>query len=199
MQISKFPLIFCALGLCIGLNIRAEDTPAQAAARAAMIQKMQELQGGSAPAAQNPAPAQAAPTEAAAPVVATPTPAAAAPAATTVAPAETPAATAPAASTAAAVNQSGDSAAQAAARAALDAKMAELGTLVTPAPAVVAQGKTPTARTAAEMGTPIVAPALPISMTKEQKLAELLSQYKADRISPEQYHEQRAAILAEPQ
>jgi hypothetical protein len=35
-------------------------------------------------------------------------------------------------------------------------------------------------------------------MTKEQQLETLLAQYKADQISPEQYHKQRAAILAEP-
>jgi hypothetical protein len=39
---------------------------------------------------------------------------------------------------------------------------------------------------------------LPISATKEERLAELLRQYKADTITPEQYHKQRAAILAEP-
>jgi hypothetical protein len=42
------------------------------------------------------------------------------------------------------------------------------------------------------------APALPIAATKEQRLQQLLSQYKADQITPQQYHEQRAAILAEP-
>lgn len=44
----------------------------------------------------------------------------------------------------------------------------------------------------------IVAPPLPISASKQAKLDELLNQYKADRITPEQYHQQRAAILAEP-
>jgi hypothetical protein len=33
-------------------------------------------------------------------------------------------------------------------------------------------------------------------MSKEDKLAQLLALYRADKISPEQYHEQRAAILA---
>lgn len=45
---------------------------------------------------------------------------------------------------------------------------------------------------------PIIAPAVPISMTKEQRLQELLAKYKADQITPEQYHTQRAAILAQP-
>ena len=46
--------------------------------------------------------------------------------------------------------------------------------------------------------TPLQAPALPISATKEQRLQALLVQYKADQITPQQYHTQRAAILAEP-
>ena len=45
---------------------------------------------------------------------------------------------------------------------------------------------------------PIVAPALPITASKEDRLAALLMKYKADQISPEEYHTQRAAILAEP-
>jgi hypothetical protein len=35
-----------------------------------------------------------------------------------------------------------------------------------------------------------------ISTIKEQKLANLLQQYLANAISPEQYHKQRAEILA---
>jgi hypothetical protein len=45
---------------------------------------------------------------------------------------------------------------------------------------------------------PLSAPPLPISLSKEQRLSELLRQYQLDQISPEQYHEQRAKILAEP-
>jgi len=41
------------------------------------------------------------------------------------------------------------------------------------------------------------APALPISGSKEARLAALLQQYKADQITPQQYHEQRAKIIAE--
>jgi hypothetical protein len=37
-----------------------------------------------------------------------------------------------------------------------------------------------------------------LSAAKEQKLNELLNQYRADQITPQQYHEQRAKILAEP-
>jgi hypothetical protein len=42
------------------------------------------------------------------------------------------------------------------------------------------------------------APALPISAGKEARLQALLEKYKADQLTPEEYHQQRAAILAEP-
>ena len=35
-------------------------------------------------------------------------------------------------------------------------------------------------------------------MTRDQKLADLLRRYKADEISPADYHSERAKILAEP-
>jgi len=45
---------------------------------------------------------------------------------------------------------------------------------------------------------PLGGPPLPISAEKQQRLANLLEQYRADQITPEQYHQQRAKILAEP-
>jgi cell wall-associated NlpC family hydrolase len=45
---------------------------------------------------------------------------------------------------------------------------------------------------------PIEAPPLPISAEKQQALSDLLAKYKADEVTPEQYHEQRAKILAGP-
>ena len=45
---------------------------------------------------------------------------------------------------------------------------------------------------------PLAAPESPISPAKEQRLQELLQQYRADLISPEQYQATRAKILAEP-
>ena len=45
---------------------------------------------------------------------------------------------------------------------------------------------------------PIAGPPLNISSAKQQRLAELLRRYQADEITPGQYHEQRAKILAEP-
>jgi hypothetical protein len=37
-----------------------------------------------------------------------------------------------------------------------------------------------------------------VSSDKEQRLQELLRKYKADQVTPEEYHQQRAKILAEP-
>ena len=45
---------------------------------------------------------------------------------------------------------------------------------------------------------PIEAPPVPLSADKQQRLAELLQQYQKDQLSPEQYHQQRAKVLAEP-
>lgn len=147
------------------------DTPAQAAARAALMEKLQQL-GGNPPAA-----------------TPTPTPVAAAPAPASVVAPATPAAL-PVANVP--MTASGDTEAQVRARAALLQKLAEM-------PATGGTGGTGTGATAATpMPVPIVAPALPISMTKEEKLQWLLTRYKADLITPEQYHEQRAAILAAP-
>ena len=45
---------------------------------------------------------------------------------------------------------------------------------------------------------PLTGPPLPISDAKQQKLKDLLRLYQADQLTPEQYHQQRAKILAEP-
>ncbi len=45
---------------------------------------------------------------------------------------------------------------------------------------------------------PLAAPPVTLSADKQARLADLLRQYKADIISPEQYHAQRAKILSEP-
>ncbi|HEV2455591.1 MAG TPA: hypothetical protein VGY98_15100 [Verrucomicrobiae bacterium] len=44
----------------------------------------------------------------------------------------------------------------------------------------------------------MTAPPLPISAEKQAELQNLLSQYMANQLTPEQYHEQRAKIMAEP-
>lgn len=45
---------------------------------------------------------------------------------------------------------------------------------------------------------PLPGPGSPLSATKQERLAELLRLYRAEAITPEQYHTQRAKILAEP-
>jgi hypothetical protein len=97
-----------------------------------------------------------------------------------------------------------DSETQAACRAALLQAMG-MPTDTTPAPTPVkpvasspakAVNATPVGNESGYM--PIVAPPLPISPIKQHELDALLAHYKADQISPEEYHKQRAIILAEP-
>lgn len=185
MQTSKFPLWICALALCGGMTLRADDTPAQAAARAALIQTMQEMEGNSSATTQTPA--SAVPQ---APVAVEPAPSA--PASVVVTPTPAPAVVAPVA------GQAGDTEAQAAARAALGKKMAEVGTPASPTVITATTSSSGAVKTKTTALKPITAPALPINTSKAGKLDWLLSQYKADQITPEQYHKQRAAILAEP-
>lgn len=45
---------------------------------------------------------------------------------------------------------------------------------------------------------PLQGPPSPLPASKEQRLQDLLQLYRMDRISPEEYHMQRAKILAEP-
>lgn len=150
MLISKFSLWTCALALCGGLTLHAQDNPAQAAARAALNQKMLELDA-------NPSATTTAPTptvDKGDNVVMTP------------------------------INHKPAKAKKDAAKQTAKQKKAEV--------------------TAAKAGTndagikPITAPAQPIPLSKEDKLNQLLARYKADQITPEEYHAQRAAIIAEP-
>ena len=45
---------------------------------------------------------------------------------------------------------------------------------------------------------PLESPAVPFSAEKQAKLAELLRRYQADEVTPEQYHSERAKIVAAP-
>ena len=58
--------------------------------------------------------------------------------------------------------------------------------------------KAPAVAAAPVPKAPAPAPAPVVPPTKEQRLAELLVKYQTDQISPEAYHTQRAAIIAEP-
>ena len=53
--------------------------------------------------------------------------------------------------------------------------------------------------TGKELGLkPIESPLLPVSAAQQAQLQALLAKYKANQITPEEYHSQRAEILAQP-
>ena len=68
--------------------------------------------------------------------------------------------------------------------------------VVTQNPPAVSPQATPSTVKANPEFVPVVAPALPIGASQQQKLLDLLAKYKADQISPEEYHRQRAAIIS---
>jgi hypothetical protein len=45
---------------------------------------------------------------------------------------------------------------------------------------------------------PIESPLVPVTATQQAQLQALLAKYKANQISPEEYHRQRMEILAQP-
>lgn len=135
-----------------------------------------------------------------APVAVAPAPVAAAPAAVVAAPVAPPVAT-----EAVPVSNRPDTEAEARAREALRQKMQEL----TGAPAVgnppaypvqpPPSGKTPNVVTPTPPTTPPGGNVLVKNTgSKERRLDDLLRLYKADQITPQEYHVQRAKILAEP-
>ena len=209
MQTCKYLSAICAVALLSGaISLRADETEAQIKAREALRQKMAELEAQGNPKPAVPAPVvapKAAPTPP--PVVVTPPPPLPPPPAPKVKPAPVVVAPPPVTPPPAPVVVREDPATVERTRAALRQKMSELDAQqgIT-APTVVApyaaKPNTPAAHTVvrAEIppAQPITPPPSPISATKEGRLAELLQKYKADAVSPEQYHTQRAAILAEP-
>jgi hypothetical protein len=193
MHASKSFIVVTASALLISAaGIHASDTPEEAALREA-LRKSETATPGQ-PAA--PLAAKLATTPAPAPVA---QPAPQHPAPVVVRPAAAPAPSAPPSAGYEAVPPANDSY-----DALIQALRTQPGQVVTPPPAAAAA--TPASKPAPVMASkstapapapaPIVAPALPISASQEQRLAELLRQYKADQITPEQYHMQRAAILA---
>lgn len=87
-------------------------------------------------------------------------------------------------------------------REALRARMQQEAPAASAAPETTAQAvasPTQAAPPAAVNKGPVTfqAPASPVAGSKEQRLQQLLQQYKADQITPEQYHQERAKILAE--
>jgi hypothetical protein len=189
MKISKLTPIICALALgALLIPASAQDNAAQAAARAALS-------------AQTPAASVPQPTNA---------PAAGNQAVQTKA--DKAAAKAKAKQAAADLKAKQDAEKQQAAQKAAQAQAAQTAAKAKPdqkQPSTAVVAAKPAVAGQAASGTnsyigqdlgfePIVAPALPISASKEARLNALLEQYKADKISPEDYHRQRSAILAEP-
>jgi len=89
------------------------------------------------------------------------------------------------------------------AREALDAKMKELAAhppveIPTPPPPTRKSGKRSSVEEMLRSFPPLQPPPPAVSSAKRQRLDDLLARYKADQITPEQYHEQRAKVLAEP-
>ena len=173
MQISKNFLTICAIALLASIpSLRAADTDAQAKAREELRKKMAELD------AQEkglPAPTPTTP----------PAPVKVSPDQPTYAP----------------VLQTADDEATARARAATRQKIAELEAQQSagkPAPADAGPAKGQVASEPKPEFKSVAAPPLPISGSKEARLAELLRRYKADEITPDEYHRQRAKTLAEP-
>ena len=188
MKISKLLPAAGILAVCVSFaSVRAQDNPAQAAAREALMKHMNEVQ---APEPQTPPAAPTAPAATVEPAPAIPAEPAAAPAVEAVAP------VAPAAIAEPVM-------AMPETNAVVEPVMAMPETNVVVAPVVMmpetnAVAAPPAAIVNSPGPIPIIAPPLPISMTKEQRLQTLLMLYKADQVTPEQYHTQRAAILAEP-
>jgi hypothetical protein len=58
--------------------------------------------------------------------------------------------------------------------------------------------KSPAAVKNAPAFPPIQAPPPTVSADKQQRLADLLRKYKAEELTPEEYHQQRAKIMSEP-
>jgi hypothetical protein len=63
-------------------------------------------------------------------------------------------------------------------------------------PAKPPEAPRPVAKGKALALAPLAGPASPLSANKQDQLAELLRRYKADEITPEQYHAERAKVLA---
>ena len=67
-----------------------------------------------------------------------------------------------------------------------------------PAPTPAPAPKTAATPVATSSYKPVDAPASPLPASKQSKLADLLARYRADSITAQEYHAQRAAIIAEP-
>lgn len=227
MQTTRFLVVIGAVAAVWASPLQsfaAPDNEAQAKLREALRQKMEALDTTATPAPAPAAKAAAPKVETAKPTAVAPA-AAAAPTVVVPVPVEAVAATAVATTAAkgdskfSEVPTSSEDATAAKLREAMRQKLAEpvapaaATTAAVAAPAQPAASATPVAPVAPVVAPapapaatsvvasqpkaePVIAPAF--SGSKQDRLAALLMQYKADLITPQQYHIQRAAIIAEP-
>jgi hypothetical protein len=223
MQIRKCVLAVCFAVAALSVQAAGVETEAQAKAREALQKKLKEIDAqaavtNAAPVtnAPTPTPAEPVPAAAAAPAAAT-----AAPAETQTPPPQPVPAPAAAPSSTPATTQVGgvptpaDPALIEKARESMHKKMDEVIAQMPPdapppgatppatpdsarvvknIPPPSPPSKTPKTTTLADLPK-LEAPALPISAEKKQRLDALLSRYKADQITPDQYQTERAKIL----
>lgn len=179
------------------VSVPAVDTPDQAAARAALLEKLNESNPVSSPTNTE------MPAAAAASQQMTPAPAIVVTGANNMATNVTTPVETPMSSPTATPSTPSSTAYEAAAQAALSASQTNV--VVTGAPITSPPSKSseqaPAANvndsTAKQLGlNPIQAPPPPVSAQQQEQLNELLQRYEADQISPEQYQAGRAKILA---
>ena len=224
MRISKCFLVVCAATYCtVVLPLRAADTDTENKLREAMRQKMSELQTQPTPQPApvvKPLPAATQPMPAPPPAVVQPVPAPA-PAAQ-----PPPAAAQPAPAVPPPVNQESiDKARETLHQQMKELETQPPAATIAPIPSPKMADSTPGQKPVeakpqetaskpevqpkaqkalkppakgAPALTPIQVPPPAISADKEARLAELLRKYKADQITPEEYHQQRAKVLSEP-
>jgi hypothetical protein len=181
MHTSKNLFLAGAAALCLTtFAVHAKDTDADAQLREAMRSKMSETKPQAAPKAPTAVPA--APAK---PVTTT------APANTATKPAVTVTTTKVVTTASPATSTSETDAMREAMRARIAGEA--------PAAAVTSSSATAAAMPSAQAAslTTLTPPPSPLSATKAQRLQALLEQYKTDQITPEQYHAQRAKIIAE--
>lgn len=209
MQTTKFLVV---LGAAVALvaprsAFAAPDSEAQAKLREAMRLKMEELnaQAAPAPAAPAPQPKPAVvevikPTERP-PTIVVPVPVEPAPATPVSAPVLAPKVN----NSEARFSELPDEAEAAKNAQLLEGLRAKVAAEKASAPVVTAPAA-PAKSAGSSVVTPAVAvpitanmeaPASPLSGSKQDRLAELLRRYKADEITPQDYHKQRAQIIAE--
>jgi hypothetical protein len=185
MRIPKLLPVVCAAAFCAGfITVRAEDNPTQAAARAALMEKLNQWD------VQQPPPAQPAqPTQPSQPSQPATSPAVVVTPSGAVQEQPGQPTNAPSKTNVVAGKQSKKTAAPKTKPAAAETKPVVVQPSKPASPAL--SGKEPGLQ-------PVKAPAPVIAADKKAKLQALLEKYEANQITPDQYHTERAKIMAAP-